>query len=150
MTSERAGKEIKLKFHVMEDQRNEESEEIIISNLNKHFNHIVDELKAEQQKTLRRGYTFMGIGFVLILVIFLLTTVSEKANYLNGIILMLEPVGWFTTWTGLDCVFQISGKEKSAIDFNRKMAQAKIAFTSMENTTQKTVIPLDSQNLRVA
>ncbi len=156
MTSENTKGEFRLKFHVMDDQRNEESESIILNNLNKHFRHIADELKAERQKTLNKGYMFMAFGFVLILVIFLLTTVSEKASYLNGLILMLEPVGWFTTWTGLDYVFQISAKEKSAIDFNSKMAQAKIAFSSFDaaqdatGSRQKTVIPLDNQNLRVA
>ena len=156
MTSENTKGEFRLKFHVMDDQRNVESESIILNNLNKHFRHIADELKAERQKTLNKGYMFMAFGFVLILVIFLLTTVSDKASYLNGLILMLEPVGWFTTWTGLDCVFQISGKEKSAIDFNSKMAQAKIAFSSFDSaqdatgSRQKTVIPLDNQNLRVA
>ena len=156
MTSENASREIRLKFHVMEDQRNDESETIIINNLNKHFRHIADELKKEQNETKHRGYMFMGIGFVLISFIFLLTTISDKASYLNGLVLMLEPLGWFTTWTGLDYVFQISRKEKSAIDFNTKMAQAKIAFSSLDGqqdatgSRQKTVIPLDGQNLRVA
>ena len=67
---------------------------------------------------------------------------------------MLEPIGWFTTWTGLDYIFQISRKEKNAIDFNTKMAQASIAFSSLNEEQdagkQKTVIPLDNQNLRVA
>lgn len=156
MTSEKQKGEMRLKFHVMDDQRNPESEAIILDNLNKHFRHIAEELLDEQQATLRKGYMFLGFGFVLILVIFGLTTISTHASYLNGIILMLEPVGWFTTWTGLDYVFQISRKEKSAIDFNSKMAHAKIAFSSFDSSQdasgarQKTVIPLDNQNLRVA
>jgi len=156
MTSEKSKGEMKLKFHVMDDQRNPESESIILNNLNKHFRHIADELKQEQLQTLHKGYMFLGFGFVLILVIFFLTTISEHASYLSGVILMLEPGGWFTTWTGLDYVFQISRKEKSAIDFNSKMAHAKIAFSSFDATQdatgsrQKTVIPLDNQNLRVA
>ncbi len=156
MTSEKSKGEIRLKFHVMDDQRNPESESIILNNLNKHFRHIADELKVEQRETLKRGYLFMGFGSLLILGIFFLTTISETAKYLDGIILLLEPVGWFTTWTGLDYVFQISRKEKSSIDFNSKMAQAKIAFSSFDaaqdatGSRQKTVIPLDNQNLRVA
>lgn len=156
MTSENASREIRLKFHVMEDKRSVESETIIITNLNKHFRHIADELKKVQNETRRKGYMFMGFGFVLISVIFLLTTIAETTSYLKGLILMLEPIGWFTTWTGLDYVFQISRKEKSAIDFNTKMAQATIGFSSLDDTQdatgarQKTVIPLDGQNLRVA
>lgn len=150
MTSEKSKGMIRLKFHVMEDERNEESEAIILNNLNKHFHHIADELKNEQKEARKKGYMLLGSGSMLILFIFFLTTLSEKAAYLNGIILMLEPVGWFTTWTGMDYVFQISKKEKSALDFNSKMAFAKISFSSFDTNPQKTVIPLDNQNLRVA
>lgn len=151
MTSEKSRGGIRLRFHVMEEQRNAESEAVILSILNKHFRQIAAELREDQKKTIQKGYMFMGIGFGLISFIFLLTTYFEEHSYLNGATLMLEPVGWFTTWTGLDYVFQISKKEKSAIDFNLKMAQAKISFSSLESAGgQKTVIPLDSQNLRVA
>src|ERR1043165_8623635 len=145
---------VRLKFAVMDDQRNTESESIIINNLNKHFHHIADDLRKGQDAIRNRGYLFLGVGFVLISFIFLLTTMEEANSYLKGIILMLEPIGWFTTWTGLDYVFQLSRKEKTAIDFNNKMAHAKIAFSSLDDaqdsTKQKTVIPLDNQNLRVA
>jgi hypothetical protein len=150
MTSEKTKGNIRLKFHVMEDQRNEESEAIILNNLNKHFHHIADELKKEQRAARNKGYMLLGSGSLLILFIFFLTTLSEKAAYLNGIILMLEPVGWFTTWTGMDYVFQISKKENSALDFNSRMAFAQISFSSFDTSQQKTVIPLDGQNLRVA
>lgn len=151
MTSEKSRGGIRLKFHVMEEQQNAESEAIILCNLNKHFRQIAGELREDQQKNIQKGYMFMGIGFGLISFIFLLTTFFEEHSYLNGVTLMLEPVGWFTTWTGLDYVFQVSKKEKAAIDFNLKMAQAKITFSSLETASgQKTVIPLDNQNLRVA
>ncbi len=145
---------VRLKFAVMEDQRNADSESIIINNLNQHFRHITDDLKKEQNAIRRRGFLFIGFGFVMISFIFLLTTMEEANSYLKGIILMLEPIGWFTTWTGLDHIFQISRKEDNAIDFNTKMAQASIAFSSLgeeqDTGKQKTVIPLDNQNLRVA
>ncbi|MBP6731302.1 MAG: hypothetical protein KA149_04545 [Chitinophagales bacterium] len=154
ITSEKTTGEIKLKFHVMEDQRNEESESIIINNLNKHFLHIAEVLKNEAKQDLHRGYILLGLGSALILFLFYLTTIpGEEMPYMSGIHLMLEPVGWFMTWTGLDHVFQISRKGKSTLDFNKRMSVAKIAFSSFEATEaghQKTVIPIDNQNLRVA
>ncbi len=158
ITSEKTG-DVRLKFHLFEGQRNNESEFVISEKLKSHFKHCAEVLKNNQKEITQKGIMLMGVGFVLISFIFFLTTISEEYAYLHGIILMLEPIGWFTTWTGLDQVFQVARKEKSAIDFNYKMANAQISFSSFgvtENTTtsnepkQKSVIPLDGYNLRVA
>ncbi len=155
IASEKTTGEIRLKFHLMEDQRNPESEKIILNNLNKHFLHIAEQIKGEQRQDLHRGYILLGLGSALILFLFYLTTLPGEIAYMSGIHLMLEPVGWFMTWTGLDHVFQISRKGKSTLDFNKRMSVAKIAFSSFETMeddagNKKTVIPIDNQNLRVA
>lgn len=155
MCTTHTSKNIRIKFHVMEDSRNHESEEIITHSMNKHFSHFLSELKAGQQNAVHKGYLFMGLGFILIMTIFFLSNLAVKPDYLSGVILMIEPVGWFTTWTGLDYVFQLSKKEKPSIDFNDRMAHASISFSSLEEMQaasgkQKTIIPLDNQNLRVA
>ena len=159
MISDKSGNETVLKFHILDDQRNSESEAIISHNLRTHFRHIADVLTGDRKQTLHKGYMLLGFGFLLILFLFFLTTIVSKAAYLNGINLMLEPVGWFMTWTGLDYVFQISRKSQSALQFNSKMANAQIAFSSFEpiqisDTEElarpKTVIPMDNNNLRVA
>ena len=101
----------------------------------------------------------LGFGFVVILLIFYLTMIAEEQAFLHGIILMLEPIAWFAAWTGLDNVFQNSRKGKEDIDFNSRMAFAEIAFSPFgteedqanpADSKQKTVIPLDNYNLRVA
>ena len=160
MASGKTSGAIELKFNLLDDQRNSESEAIIINNLNTHFRHIADALKSEQRQTLHKGYTLLGLGFGLMIFLVYLTTISAKGAYLNGIYLMLEPVGWFMTWTGLDHVFQNSRKANSALDFNSRMAYAQITFSSFEamqqpaedavGARQKTVIPVDDYNLRVA
>jgi hypothetical protein len=160
MTSRNTKGNMRLKFHVLDGQRSSESEAIIINNLNAHFRHIAATLKEEQNHILRKGYQLLGFGFVVILLIFYLTNLSAEKTYLHGIILMLEPIAWFATWTGLDHVFQNSRKGKSDLDFNSKMAFAEIAFSPFgveqgeklnePDNRQKTVIPLDNYNLRVA
>lgn len=157
-SGKQAGK-VQLKFHLLDDNRNSESESIITYNLQAHFNHIVEDLKEEKRQILKKGYWLLGLGFILILFIFYLTTISSETAYLHGVILMLEPVGWFLTWTGLDQVFQTSRKNKVELDFNLKMASAEIMFcsfglnvteNSIEQAKPKTVIPMDQNNLRVA
>src|SRR5687767_13655357 len=48
MTSHNTKGEMRLKFHVLDDQRNADSESIIINNLNAHFRKIAEVLKNEQ------------------------------------------------------------------------------------------------------
>lgn len=158
MISEKKTSEVQLKFHLLNDQSNSEWEEVIKNNLRSHFKNVADVLKDEKKQILNKGYRLLGIGFALILFIFYLTINAESGVYLHGIILMLEPVGWFTTWTGLDLVFQTSRKDQSTLDFNTKMASAQITFSSFaavqetdtETPRQKSVIPMDNNNLRVA
>jgi len=160
MASEKTGGKIELKFNILDDQRNPESEAIIISNLNTHFRHIAEALKSEEAQILQKGYMLLGAGFLLMTFLVLLNALPGKSAYLNGIYSMLEPVGWFMTWTGLDHVFQNSRKSKSALDYNTMMASATMAFSSFDAALevtedgvaakQKTVIPFDNSNLRVA
>ncbi len=157
MAGEKSSDHIVLKFNVLDGERSEESEAIIINNLNHYFQNIADALKAEQRLALKQGYMLLGTGFTLIISLFYVTTLHISTAYTHGLNLMLEPVGWFMTWTGLDSVFQIAKKSSAALDFNSKMAEAKIKFNSLEETqtlnaekAQKTVIPIDNNNLRVA
>ena len=128
MTSEKLNGDIRLKFNLFDDQRNCDSEAIISGNLKNYFNHIAGSLKNKRKQILHKGYMLLGSGFILISLIFLLTTISEEQAFLHGIILMLEPIGWFLTWTGLDHVFQTARKDQSAIEFNLKMARSEISF----------------------
>ncbi len=158
MISEKKTSEVQLKFHLLNDQTNYEWEDVIKNNLRGYFKDVADLLKEEKRQLLNKGYRLLGIGFALILFIFYLTINAESGVYLHGIILMLEPVGWFTTWTGLDLVFQTSRKEQSTLDFSSKMATAQITFSSFgavqeteaETPRHKSVIPMDNNNLRVA
>lgn len=157
MASEKLCDKIEIKFNVFSDTRNEDTEAIIIKNLNTHFKNIADALRKEQRASLYKGYKNLGLGSLLILVLSYLTTIEQTA-FFHGIVLMLEPVGWFMTWSGLDQVFQISRKNDAQLDFTTKMSNADIAFTSleMENPNpdsgghKKMVIPIDASNLRVA
>lgn len=159
MAREKSSTEIELKFHILDDQRNVESEKIIINNLNKHFKNIAEALKKEEMQALHKGYMLLASGFGLMIVLVFLSTLTSKSAYLSGFTMMLEPVGWFMTWTGLDQVFQNARKNKDSLEFNTKMSHAAITFSSMdaeqstdvvEMQKQKTVIPFDDSNLRVA
>ncbi len=161
MISEKPIGAIELKFNVLGDERNPDSEVVIINKLNQHFKNIAQLLKEEEKQTLHKGYMLMLAGFALMIFLVFLGNLAAKAAYISGISSMLEPVGWFMTWTGLDNVFQNSRKNKSALDFHSRMAYAEITFSTLETETpeldanniasrQKVAIPVDNNNLRVA
>jgi len=158
MISEKPMGAIELKFNVLSGEKNSEAEVIIMNKLNTHFKRISEVLKKEQTQILRKGYMLLGGGSVLIIALFFMSTFFEEGASLNAIHLMLEPVGWFMTWTGLDHVFQHSRKDKSALDYSARMAFAGITFSSLEAiqsldnaaSRPKVAIPVDNNNLRVA
>lgn len=155
MTAQQPSNHIRLKFNVLEDAQDEAAEEAIIQSLNRHFSKMAEELRQERRHILKRGYTMLGGGSLLILFLFFLTTVPQihELKYIEGMILMAEPMGWFMTWTGLDLVFQNTRNSKATLEFNAKMAKASISFCALDSKTErkhKSVIPLDSNNLRVA
>lgn len=144
-----------LKFNVLEDQQDSSAEEAIIQSLNTHFTKMAKELSHERWLIMKRGYSMLGGGSLIILFLFFLTTLPQihELKYVEGMILMAEPMGWFMTWTGLDLVFQNSRNSKATLDFNAKMAKASISFCSLDSQNarkHKSVIPLDNNNLRVA
>ncbi|HWB64841.1 MAG TPA: hypothetical protein VG603_15095 [Chitinophagales bacterium] len=161
MASEKSSGDIQLKFHILDDQRDPESEQIIINNLNKHFENIAQALKSEQRNILNKGFMLLAGGTLLIVFLVFLNSMPYKSAFLAGLHSMLEPVGWFMSWTGLDHVFQNSRKAKATLHYNSMMAHASIEFSSFGEKTsegtvdintkqQKTVIPFDDSNLRVA
>jgi hypothetical protein len=154
MTALQPSKNIILKFNVLEDQQDESSEEAIIQSLNRHFAKMAKELREERWQIMKRGYCMLGAGSLLILVLFFITTIPQihELKYLEGMILMAEPMGWFLTWTGLDLVFQNTRNSKATLEFNEKMAKASVSFSSLaaQGRKHKSVIPLDNNNLRVA
>ena len=67
-------------------------------------------------------------GMVLLAVAAWIET-QEKAPYaVNLLLVMFEPAGWFTVWTGLDNIFNIPAQKKNDRDYFLKLSQVEITF----------------------
>lgn len=149
-----------LKFNVLDDQQDTEVETIIVNHLVTHFTAKRDAERAHVKRTFRKGYVLTATGFILILVLAYIESISKGAFFINSLPMLSEPLAWFMTWTGLDHIFKHLGDDKSVVDVNAKMLKAKISFfclgqmseysadTAAAHKTKK-VIPAGN-NLRVA
>lgn len=149
---------VELNFNILDDQKDAEVENIIIDHLNAHF---TNSKKAEEEsvrRTFRKGYVLTSAGFLLILALAYVASVAKGIFFINSLPVLIEPLAWFVTWTGLDHIFKNYGVDKS-MDINTRMLSARITFSCLgqvstfepEVQTPKTrkVIPAGN-NLRIA
>ena len=55
--------------------------------------------------------------------------VSDSGKLTDLLLVLLEPVGWFTVWFGLEQVFYAANSKKEDLDFYKKMSNCEIKFT---------------------
>ncbi len=130
LVRELPSEKIEIKFNLMEEPSNAETEAIIIKNIHEHFAYYADVVQKEMNQIFRNGCLMCAGGFGLIISLAFLGAVATESSFINGSHMALEPIGWFLAWTGLDMVFQQSKKEQETIDFNLKMTRSEITFMS--------------------
>jgi hypothetical protein len=119
--------QVELNFNILDDAQDSEVEKIITNLLNTHF---INNQKAEREsikKTSRKGYMLTALGFMLILILAYVASLAKGIFFLNSLPVLVEPLAWFVTWTGLDHIFKHYGVDKSQ-DINTRMLNAKINF----------------------
>ncbi|MCX6199499.1 MAG: hypothetical protein NTY88_09790 [Bacteroidetes bacterium] len=136
LVREMPSENIELKFNLLIEPSNPETEAIITKNIHEHFAFFAEVIKDEMDTIFRNGCIMTGLGFALIVALIYVGNVAEANSFLSGSHVALEPIGWFLAWTGLDMMFQQSKKEQETIQFNLKMTKANISYASFG-------IPLD-------
>ncbi len=119
-----------LQFSLTTKQQNTEQETIIIKRLHEHFknryNHYLVKKKKEQQK----GLLFFLIGSTLLFFATYLLLLQEKQLLLNALIVVLEPAGWFLSWTGLETLFNNTKWRTHELAFYAKLKKCKVHFSN--------------------
>ena len=124
------GKEgaLELGFLIPSSQRNMERETTIRQRLRALFRKHEEMLKEEIKQTKRKGIRMAFAGIVMILVASYLLSLLSPAFWIHVLIVILEPAGWFTAWTGMDEMYHTTRQKKPELDFYEKMAHATITF----------------------
>lgn len=120
------GDAIELRFLVPAGIRNMSSETIIRKRLKDHFSKHAGILEHKKHKGVVVGMLTACLGFTLIMCA---TFFTEEETFLERLALViLEPSGWFTMWTGFDHVVDALKLNAPDLNFYRKMADATITF----------------------
>lgn len=118
-----------LRLLVPQAKRSLKDEILIKRRLHEHFHKHSLEKKDEMAIIFREGIVWVSISIVLILAATYLR--DYQTSFLMKLLLVLfEPAGWFSVWTGLDKLFFGSKDLKRDYEFYTKMALSKIDFFS--------------------
>jgi hypothetical protein len=149
---------VNITFNLLDDRRDIEVEKIIVSHIKTHFTNNRKAEKDSMKKTVRMGYLLTLLGFSIILGFAYLASLAKGIFFLNSLPVVIEPLAWFVTWTGLDHIFKQFGSDKT-IDVNSRMLEAAISFSCLGEVNlydesaslpkAKKVIPAGN-NLRIA
>ncbi|MBE7412288.1 MAG: hypothetical protein L6Q54_14515 [Leptospiraceae bacterium] len=128
---EKISGELELKFSIPKRKRNLKHEDIIIKRLKDHFHKHHLQIQNDISSTKKNGaiMTFFGIG-MLVVAGYLSSLKSEKF-IIHLTKTLLEPAGWFLSWTGMDNIIDQWKTLKNDLEFYKKMSQCDIEFISM-------------------
>ena len=133
MAREKASGRIELNLLMPADLRDAETEKVVKTSLQKHFNNFADQIRKERISVRGKGFLLSLSGTMLMI----LTAYIDNAAFLgnsflhNALHTLMEPAGWFLVWTGLDHIFSDTRTRKKEFDFNLNMANAEITFLSL-------------------
>jgi hypothetical protein len=120
-----------LKFLVPISQRNIAHENTIKKRLREYFKRHHDILEKEIVGIIHKGVIFAIIGLVLMFLgSLILFKYPQKTLFIDFLIILLQPAGWFFFWEGLGLIIFESKERKPEMEFYDKMNKAEIKFMS--------------------
>ncbi len=118
---------LELRLLIPKRLRNTSTEAQIKRRLLDHFSRHFHNAQADIRKSRMTGVKKLIVGAALgALAAYL--AFYEHSLPAAAILIVLQPASWFTMWTGLEDIFNISEQKKSALSFYEKMARCQIAF----------------------
>ena len=121
---------LELRFLIPKNERKLDAETIIKGRLREHFKRHYDLLKIEVAQTRKKGWLMALVGIICIIFASYLLSLDMDTFLIHLLIVILEPAGWFTAWTGLDEIYYTVNQKKPDMDFYQKMMHSGIIFVS--------------------
>lgn len=119
---------LELRLLVPKNKRKTTKETMIKKRLKEYFQNQLKEKQIELKQLRREGAKWIFIGFSLALTSSLLLT---QKDFLYSLPLIItEPGGWFSFWTGLDKLFIEPKGKIHEFEFFNKMAKMGVRFYS--------------------
>lgn len=128
-TQDRAGA-FQLRFMIPQNKRKLDQEVLIKKRLRDHFRKHALLLEKEVTNTKRKGWSMALAGAFMLVLAVLISLYGGEGVWTHVFLVLLEPAGWFTAWTGLDEIYYTARQKKPDLDFYQKMASVEILFIS--------------------
>jgi hypothetical protein len=127
----------KIRLLVPQHIRRQTEEEIINKRLHTHFKKYFQLLGNRVRKLKLKSVLFVVIAIVLMTAASYLTAISPSNIFLQVLLVIIGPAGWFLMFTGLDNLINISKVHLPDLDFYRKITKSKIVFESINSGERK-------------
>ncbi|MBI3333936.1 hypothetical protein HYZ97_00420 [Candidatus Pacearchaeota archaeon] len=121
---------VELRFLMPAAKRSYNDEVLIRRRLREHFKKHYLEALHEYRRTLGNGIFMALLGMAFIIIATSIATFSPESFFHHLLVVILEPAGWFTAWTGLDQLFYTAREKKPYLDFYEKMSNGEVVFLS--------------------
>jgi hypothetical protein len=129
-TLEHESGRVLLQLMIPQAVRNESNERLIIERLRAFHKSEAIRYDKEISKTRLRGVFLIIGGAILNVIAALLSRYAQgHDNFMMSLlVVIMEPAGWFTVWSGFDQVFFSINTKKPDRDFHARMSASKITF----------------------
>lgn len=112
-------------------KRNVEIETVLIKRLHSHIKQNYQRFKNLNKSIRKKAILTLCIGMVLMLGASYLSSLNSRSLFLNSLLVLVEPAGWFLVWYGLDEVFYRTRQNKNELEFYSSIIKSKISFSSI-------------------
>lgn len=119
---------LELRFMIPKAERKHEEEALIKKRLHEHFRKHALMLEKERGELTRRGAVMTLIGTIILMLATYIISLERNTLLHSLLIVILEPAGWFTSWTGLETIFLRTKEKKPELEFYTKMSKSEIVF----------------------
>jgi len=127
-TRDTKSEQIELTLLIPSKVKNVKQELVIEKRLHNHFQKHYKMLHKDVNRIKTRGFFLTIIGTFLVGLATFLYPMHGGDVVVTFLIVLLEPAGWFTSWTGLEHIFYTWTNEKLDLEFYEKISKSKISF----------------------
>jgi len=119
---------IKVHFLIPILKRNKSNDNTIKKRLYDHFKKHYHLLLQEHKKVRRRGIILTLAGTLLMVSAGFVAAYENENTLYSVLLVLIEPGGWFLTWSGLDTLVFPHEAKTEELNFYRKMSRSDISF----------------------
>jgi len=120
-----------LRLLVPEKIRQPENEMIIMKRLHDYFMDNYNRYRLRRRSYRKKSAAYLAIGMLLILAAGYFSFLKIKYPIMHIPFVILEPGGWFLTWTGFEHIIRSTEKAMPELIFYTKLSRSKIAFENI-------------------